>query len=105
MRSAPAEAIRAQLDTWRNGSREETAAMHRLETLRERLLKDDDALTAVLQRNPRRRHPAPARADPRRPQGSRRQRRPVAGPGTAAQTVPGPVPGPQEPFGLSRPDP
>lgn len=52
MRSAPAEAIRAQLDTWRNGSREETAAMHRLEALRERLLTDDDALTAVLQRNP-----------------------------------------------------
>src|SRR3546814_48173 len=29
MRDAPADEIRAQLDTWQNGSREETAAMHR----------------------------------------------------------------------------
>lgn len=52
MRDAPADVIRAQLDTWRNGSREETAAMHRLETLRERLLADDDALTELLQDYP-----------------------------------------------------
>ena len=32
MRDAPADEIRAQLDVWENGSREETAAMHRLET-------------------------------------------------------------------------
>ncbi|WP_459616874.1 ribosome biogenesis factor YjgA [Bordetella sp. 2513F-2] len=52
MRDAPADAIRAQLDAWRNGSREETAAMHRLEALRERLLADDDALTALLREHP-----------------------------------------------------
>jgi len=52
MRDAPADEIRAQLDTWRNGSREATAAMHRLETLRERLLADDDALTELLQAHP-----------------------------------------------------
>jgi len=52
MRDAPADAIRAQLDTWQNGSREETAAMHRLETLRERLLADDEALTELLEAHP-----------------------------------------------------
>ncbi|OZI27472.1 hypothetical protein CAL18_01430 [Bordetella genomosp. 7] len=52
MRDAPAEEIRAQLDTWQNGSREETAAMHRLETLRERLLQDDEALTKLLEDHP-----------------------------------------------------
>jgi len=52
MRDAPADVIRIQLDTWRNGSREDTAAMHRLETLRERLLADDDALTELLQDYP-----------------------------------------------------
>ncbi|MDQ8033949.1 hypothetical protein CEG14_03290 [Bordetella genomosp. 1] len=52
MRNAPADEIRHQLDVWENGSREETAAMHRLETLRERLLADDDALTTLLQTHP-----------------------------------------------------
>ncbi|SAI47941.1 Protein of uncharacterised function (DUF615) [Bordetella ansorpii] len=52
MRDAPADVIRAQLDTWRNGSREDTAAMHRLENLRERLLADDDVLTELLQEYP-----------------------------------------------------
>ena len=52
MRDAPADEIRAQLDVWENGSREETAAMHRLETLRERLLADDDALTELLDAHP-----------------------------------------------------
>ncbi|GAB1577526.1 ribosome biogenesis factor YjgA [Bordetella petrii] len=52
MRDAPADEIRAQLDTWQNGSREETAAMHRLETLRERLLADDEALTELLNAHP-----------------------------------------------------
>lgn len=52
MRDAQADAIRAQLDTWQNGSREETAAMHRLETLRERLLADDEALTVLLNEHP-----------------------------------------------------
>ncbi|MGB3288196.1 MAG: ribosome biogenesis factor YjgA [Burkholderiaceae bacterium] len=48
MRDADAEAIRAQLDVWENGSREQTLAMHRLETLRDLLLRDDDALTGLL---------------------------------------------------------
>lgn len=52
MRNAPAEEIRAQLDVWKNGSREATAAMHRLEALRDRLLVDDDALTELLQDHP-----------------------------------------------------
>ena len=52
MRDAPADVIRAQLDTWRNGSREDTAAMHRLENLRDRLLADDDVLTELLQEYP-----------------------------------------------------
>ncbi|ANN79553.1 ribosome biogenesis factor YjgA [Bordetella flabilis] len=52
MRDAPADAIRQQLDTWQNGSREETAAMHRLENLRDRLLEDDAALTELLARHP-----------------------------------------------------
>jgi len=52
MRDAPADVIRKQLDVWENGSREETAAMHRLEGLRDRLLDDDDALTRLLTNNP-----------------------------------------------------
>ncbi|OZI77506.1 ribosome biogenesis factor YjgA [Bordetella genomosp. 12] len=52
MRAAPADEIRHQLDVWENGSREETAAMHRLEGLRERLIQDDEALTELLARYP-----------------------------------------------------
>ncbi len=52
MRDAPADEIRRQLDAWENGSREDTAAMHRLEGLRDRLLEDDAALTELLARNP-----------------------------------------------------
>ncbi|MVW78331.1 ribosome biogenesis factor YjgA [Bordetella sp. 02P26C-1] len=52
MRDAPADEIRQQLDIWQNGSREETAAMHRLELLRDKLLKDDDALTELLHAHP-----------------------------------------------------
>lgn len=52
MRNALSEEIRAQLDVWKNGSREATAAMHRLEILRDRLLEDDDALTELLQDHP-----------------------------------------------------
>lgn len=44
-----AEAIHRQLDTWANGSREEARAQHRLEGLRDLLLRDDDALTELLQ--------------------------------------------------------
>ena len=52
MRNAPADEIRARLDVWKNGSREATASMHRLEALRDRLLTDDDALTELLQDHP-----------------------------------------------------
>lgn len=44
-----ATAIRTQLDTWERGSREETRAQHRLEGLRDLLLRDDQALTELLQ--------------------------------------------------------
>ena len=43
-----AEAIRRQLDTWAHGSREETREHHRLEGLRDLLLRDDEALTELL---------------------------------------------------------
>lgn len=52
MRDAPADEIRTQLDIWQNGSRAETAAMHRLESLRDTLLTDDDALTELLNTHP-----------------------------------------------------
>ena len=52
MRHANAEAIRIQMDIWENGSREQTNAMHRLETLRDLLLKDDDALTKLFNEYP-----------------------------------------------------
>lgn len=52
MRQADAEALRTQLDHWDNGSREEAQAMHRLEALRDRLIADDAALTAVIDRFP-----------------------------------------------------
>jgi len=52
MRDAPAEAIRATLAEWRDGSRAQTAAMHRLETLRDQLIADDGALTRLLAAHP-----------------------------------------------------
>lgn len=52
MRSADADTIRSRLDAWENGSREQTAAMHRLESLRELLLRDDQALTKLLDEYP-----------------------------------------------------
>jgi len=52
MRDAQADRIRAQLDEWRNGSQTLTAHMHRLEALREALLADDAALTALLSEHP-----------------------------------------------------
>lgn len=48
MRKAPAEAIRNQIDIWKNGSRAEAAAVHRLEALRDLLLRDDQALTQLV---------------------------------------------------------
>lgn len=52
MRQADAPAIRRQLDTWRHGSQQETQAMHRLESWRDTLIKDDSALTDFLQEYP-----------------------------------------------------
>ena len=43
-----ADAIRRQLDTWAHGSREEAREQHRLEALRDLLLRDDRALTELL---------------------------------------------------------
>jgi len=52
MRQADAEAIRVQLAIWQNGSRAETAALHRIESLRDELLRDDDAFTELLREHP-----------------------------------------------------
>jgi len=52
MRGADAQAIRQQLDVWAHGSRQLTAQMHHLETLRDRLLQDDQALTALIEKHP-----------------------------------------------------
>lgn len=52
MRNADADTIRRQLDVWAHGSRQETAQMHRLEAIRDRLLVDDDALTSLLDTYP-----------------------------------------------------
>jgi len=52
MRDAPAEIIRAKLAEWRDGSREQAAAMHRLEALRDKLIADDGALTTLLNAHP-----------------------------------------------------
>jgi ribosome-associated protein len=52
MRDAPAEQIRQQIDTWANGSRQETAYLHAIERDRDRLIADDDALTPWLDAHP-----------------------------------------------------
>ena len=52
VRDAPADEIRAQLDEWKNGSRKQTAALHHLEARRDKLLRDDDALTELLAEYP-----------------------------------------------------
>jgi ribosome-associated protein len=52
MRNVDPDPIRKQLDIWENGSREQTLAMHRLEALRDLLLRDDDALTGLLKEYP-----------------------------------------------------
>lgn len=44
-----ADAIRHQLHVWEHGSREEARSQHRLEGLRDLLLRDDAALTELLQ--------------------------------------------------------
>jgi len=52
MRNAPADEIRAQIEVWENGSRENTLAMHRLEKLRDLLLEDDSALAKLFEEYP-----------------------------------------------------
>lgn len=52
MRDAPAEQIRQQIDTWANGSRQETAYLHAIERDRDRLIADDAALTPWLDAHP-----------------------------------------------------
>jgi ribosome-associated protein len=52
MRDAQADEIRTQLETWKHGSREQTKTMHHLETLRDKLLKDDAVLTTLLTKFP-----------------------------------------------------
>lgn len=52
MRDAPAQAIFDQIETWEKGSDADTAYMHALERDRDRLLTDDDALTAWLDKHP-----------------------------------------------------
>lgn len=45
MRHEDADNIRHQLDLWDNGSKEQSKAMHRVEALRDLLMRDDSALT------------------------------------------------------------
>ena len=45
MRFEDADRIRHQLDIWENGSKQQAKAMHRIEALRDVLLRDDNALT------------------------------------------------------------
>lgn len=52
MRDAPVEQIRQQMDTWANGSRQETAHLHAIERDRDRLIADDAALTPWLDAHP-----------------------------------------------------
>ncbi len=52
MRAVDPEPIRAQLEAWSGRSRAATAAQHRIERWRERLLADDAALTAFARESP-----------------------------------------------------
>lgn len=53
MREVDPEPIRAKLDAWARGPKQETARLHRLETWRERLLKEPDALADLVALFPR----------------------------------------------------
>ena len=48
LRTADTAAIAKKMDEWEHGSREQTANMHRMETLRDRLIDEDEALTRLL---------------------------------------------------------
>lgn len=52
MRDADAAPILAQLDEWDSGSREHAAHFHSLERWRERLLREDEALTRYIAEHP-----------------------------------------------------
>lgn len=52
MRDVDPTPIRAKLDEWRGQSREATATMHAVERWRDRLLADEDALTAFVDAHP-----------------------------------------------------
>lgn len=52
LRYEDADAIRRQLVVWQQGSKEETRAMHRLETLRDELIAHDHILTELLDKYP-----------------------------------------------------
>jgi len=52
LRRTEAQTLRAQLDLWASGSKDQTRAMHRLEALRDRLLDSDEALTQLLESFP-----------------------------------------------------
>lgn len=52
MRFEDADSIRHQLDIWENGSKEQAKAMHRIEALRDVLMRDDNALTQFLMSSP-----------------------------------------------------
>lgn len=45
-------AVQKMIDSWRGASKADTAALHALERKRDKLLKDDDALTALLTEYP-----------------------------------------------------
>lgn len=45
-------AVQRMLDSWRGASKADTAALHALERKRDKLLKDDEALTALLSEYP-----------------------------------------------------
>ncbi len=47
-----AATIQKTVDSWRGASRAETAALHAIERQRDKLLADDSALTALLERHP-----------------------------------------------------
>lgn len=48
LRKEDTQTIKQQLVVWQQGSKEETRAMHRLESLRDQLIANDDALTELL---------------------------------------------------------
>lgn len=52
MRTVDPEPIRAQLDIWKNTSREHTAWLHQIERWRERLLADETALNEFVSEHP-----------------------------------------------------